>query len=98
MLLDSNHTKDHVLSELQAYGSLVTVGSYIVAMDGIMEHVVGAQRTQPDWSWNNPRRAAIEFVKENPDFEIVEPSFIFNESLLSKKVTYWPSGYIKRLR
>ncbi len=98
VLLDSNHTKDHVLSELQAYGSLVTVGSYIVAMDGIMEHVVGAQRTQPDWSWNNPRRAAIEFVKENPDFEIVEPSFIFNESLLSKKVTYWPSGYIKRLR
>jgi cephalosporin hydroxylase len=98
ILLDSNHTKDHVLSELKAYSSLVTVGSYIVAMDGIMEKVTGAPRTQPDWIWNNPQQAAFEFVKGNPDFEIVEPPFVFNESSLSNKVTYWPSGYIKRIR
>lgn len=98
ILLDSNHSKDHVLSELKMYSPLVTPGSYIVAMDGIMEQVTGAPRTQPDWTWNNPRQAALDFVRENKDFVIEELPFIFNESPLSKQVTYWPSGYIKRIR
>jgi cephalosporin hydroxylase len=49
-MLDSNHTKQHVLDELRAFGPMVTPGSYVVAADGIMEQVVGAPRTQPDWS------------------------------------------------
>lgn len=97
VLLDSCHTKEHVLAELQAYSKLVAPGSYIVAMDGIMEAVTGAPRTQPDWEWNNPRRAALEFVEANPDFVIEEPAFVFNESNLAERVTYWPSAFIKRL-
>lgn len=98
VLLDSNHSKAHVLAELNAYASLVTPGSYIVAMDGIMEDVVGAPRTQPDWSWNNPRQAAHEFVAAHPEFEIEEPAFLFNEGNISERVTYWPSAFIKRLK
>jgi cephalosporin hydroxylase len=98
VLLDSCHTKEHVLAELNSYAPLVTQGSYIVAMDGIMEQVVGAPRTQPDWAWNNPRRAAFEFVQMNPNFVIAEPPFIFNESNVSERVTYWPSGFIKRVK
>jgi cephalosporin hydroxylase len=97
VLLDSCHTKEHVLDELNAYSPLVTPGSYIVAMDGIMEQVAGAPRTQPDWSWNNPRRAALEFVGSNPDFAIEEPAFLFNEGGVTERVTYWPSAFIKRL-
>ena len=97
VLLDSCHSKEHVLAELNAYATLVTKGSYIVAMDGIMEQVVGAPRTQPDWSWNNPRAAAQEFVASNPDFVIEEPPIQFNEGNISKPVTYWPGGYIKRI-
>jgi cephalosporin hydroxylase len=97
VLLDSCHTKEHVLAELNAYSPLVTQGSYIVAMDGIMEQVVGAPRTQPDWSWNNPKRAALEFVEKNPDFVIEEPRFAFNESALTERVTYWPNGFIRRI-
>ena len=97
VLLDSNHSKEHVLAELNAYASFVTRDSYIVAMDGIMEQVVGAPRTQPDWAWNNPRRAALEFVKSNPDFVIEEPEFPFNEGNVSERVTYWPGGFIKRV-
>src|SRR5688500_19819169 len=58
VLLDSCHTKEHVLAELSAYSKLVSPGSYIVAMDGIMQQVVGGPRTQPDWSWNSPLQAA----------------------------------------
>lgn len=98
VFLDSNHTKEHVLAELNAYAPLVSVGSYIVAMDGIMEQMVGAPRTQDDWSWNNPRRAALEFVEANPDFVIEEPEFLFNEGSISERVTYWPGGFLKRVK
>jgi len=98
VLLDSNHSKAHVLAELNAYAPLVTQDSYIVAMDGIMEEVAGAPRTQPDWTWNNPRQAALEFVRANPDFAIEEPAFAFNEGDVSQRVTYWPSAFIKRLK
>lgn len=98
VLLDSNHSKAHVLAELNAYAPLVTADSYIVAMDGIMEEVAGAPRTQPDWTWNNPRQAALEFVRANPDFAIEEPAFAFNEGDVSQRVTYWPSAFIKRLQ
>lgn len=98
VLLDSNHSKAHVLAELKTYSPLVGKGSYIVAMDGIMGQVVGAPRTQPDWSWNNPKSAALEFVANNTDFIIEEPSFSFNEGMITERVTYWPSGFIKRVR
>lgn len=98
VLLDSCHTKEHVLAELEAYAALVTPGSYIVAMDGIMEEVAGAPRTELDWSWNNPRRAALEFVQTHPDYVIEEPAFLFNESRITERVTYWPSAFIKKIR
>ncbi|HET9478689.1 MAG TPA: CmcI family methyltransferase [Pyrinomonadaceae bacterium] len=97
VLLDSCHQKQHVLEELRAYSTLVAPGSYIVAMDGIMEELVGAPRSSPDWSWNNPRQAALEFVAENPNFVIEEPPFAFNEGTVTERVTYWPSAFIKRL-
>ena len=73
VLLDSNHTKAHVLAELEAYGPLVTPGSYIVATDGIMKEVAGAPRTEPDWNWNNPLDAAREFAAKHPEFSLEEP-------------------------
>ena len=98
VFLDSAHQKQHVLEELRAYSPLVSPGSYIVAMDGIMEQLTGAPRSAPDWSWNNPRQAALEFVAENPNFVIEEPPFAFNEGTVTERVTYWPSAFIKRLQ
>lgn len=96
--LDSSHQKAHVLSELEAYSPLVSVGSYIVVMDGIMQDVVGAPRTMPDWSWNNPQQAASEFIQTHSNFVIEDPVFLFNEGNVQKRVTYWSCGFIKRLR
>jgi cephalosporin hydroxylase len=98
VLLDSCHSKEHVLAELTAYSELVSPGSYIVAMDGIMQELAGAPRSQPDWTWNNPQSAAREFVRTRPNFQIEEPEFVFNESNISKRVTYWPSAFIKRVK
>lgn len=96
IILDSNHLKDHVLSELRAYSDLVSVGSYVVACDGIMQDVVGAPRTKPDWSWNNPRTAIAEFLAERKDFVGERVPFAFNEGLIHEPVTYWPDAYLRR--
>ena len=97
VLLDSNHTKAHVLAELEAYGPMVTQGSYIVATDGIMAQVAGAPRSGPDWSWNNPISAIEAFVADHPEFVVEEPEFPFNEGVVKDRVTYWPSAYLKRV-
>jgi cephalosporin hydroxylase len=96
--LDSKHTKEHVLAELHAYAPLVSPGSYIVAMDGIMEDLAGAPRSRPDWTWNNPKQAVLEFVATHPQFAIEPPPFLFNESAVRTPVTFCPFGYVKRLR
>ena len=98
VILDSNHTKDHVLEELEAYAPMVTPGSYIVACDGIMRLVAGAPRTESDWTWDNPETAAQEFAAAHDEFVIEEPEFPFNEGVVTERVTYWPSAYLKRLR
>jgi cephalosporin hydroxylase len=84
------------MAELEAYAPLVSPGSYIVAMDGIMGEVVGAPRTQPDWIWNNPTKAAADFVKKHPEFSVTEPPFAFNEGQIRDRVTYWPGAYLRR--
>jgi cephalosporin hydroxylase len=98
VMLDSNHTKQHVLAELEAYAPLVTPGSYIIAADGIMGSLTGAPRSSPDWDWNNPRQAALEFAGRRSDFVIEEPRFPFNEGATRDRVTYWPQAFIKRIR
>lgn len=96
VILDSNHSRDHVRGELEAYGPLVSGGSYIVATDGIMGDLVGAPRSQPDWGWNNPRVAAEEFLAAHPEFEDAPPAFPFNEGSLNHRVTYWPGAWLRR--
>jgi cephalosporin hydroxylase len=97
VLLDSDHTKAHVAAELDEYAPLVSPGSYIVVMDGIMGDLVGAPRAGDDWAENNPRAAALEFVAGHPEFVIEEPTFPFNEGMVTERVTYWPSGFLKRI-
>ncbi len=97
ILLDSNHSKDHVLAELNAYAEYVTPGSYIVATDGIMQDLVGAPRSQPDWGTNNPQTAVAEFLETHPEFSLEPPQWLFNESEgLSENITHWPNAWLKR--
>ena len=96
VLLDSNHSKDHVASELEAYAPLVSSGSYIVACDGIMQQVAGAPRTLKSWTWDNPISAVKLFLSNHPEFEADEPSWPFNEGQVQERVTYWPQAFLRR--
>jgi cephalosporin hydroxylase len=97
VVLDARHTKEHVLAELRAYGSLVSPGSYIVAADGIMERLAGAPRSAPDWGSDNPLAAVDQFLGEDDRFAAEEPAFAFNEGSVTERVTYWPRGFLRRL-
>lgn len=98
IVLDSNHTKDHVLAELNAYAEMISPGSYLVAADGIMKDLVGAPRSNLDWEWNNPYQAVHAFLQDHPEFVLEPPSWPFNESngLSEPVVTYWPSAWLRR--
>ena len=96
VILDSNHTRAHVLKELEAYHALVTTGSYMVATDGIMRDLWDASRGHPSWKEDNPAQAAHDFVDAHPDFAIETPVWRFNESELDKAITGWPDAWIKR--
>lgn len=96
VILDSNHTKNHVEGELEAYASLVTPGSYIVATDGSMEFLHDVPRGKANWNIDNPATAAREFAKAHPEFTLEQPSWSFNESELNKNITHWPSAWLRR--
>lgn len=103
-ILDSNHDYDHVLKELQLYSPLVSVGSYIVATDGSRESFGDTPRARQQyplaytWGKDNPKRAALDFVKEHKDFGIEEPKFLFNEGSIDFRVTHYPCAFVKRIR
>jgi cephalosporin hydroxylase len=97
VVLDSNHTKAHVSEELIRYAPLVTPGSYIVATDGVMQDLSDVPRGVDTWAWDNPAAAAREFAAANPQFRLEQPPWLFNESELSKNVTFWPDAWLRRV-
>lgn len=91
--LDSNHTHEHVLAELQAYAPLTSVDSYCVVFDTIVEDLPAEMF--PDRPWgpgNNPKTAVWEYLKTHPEFEI-------DKSIQNKLlITVAPDGYLRRLK
>ncbi len=91
--LDSNHTHDHVLKELELYAPLTSVGSYCVVFDTVIEDL--PDDMYPDRSWgpgDNPKTAVHQYLKSHPEFEI--DTSMDNKLLISVA----PDGYLKRVR
>ncbi|UOO12018.1 MULTISPECIES: cephalosporin hydroxylase family protein [unclassified Synechocystis] len=90
--LDSNHTHDHVLAELEAYAPLTSVGSYCVVFDTVVEDLPDEMFGDRPWGvGNNPKTAVWEYLKTHPEFEI-------DKSIQHKLlITVAPDGYLKRL-
>ena len=97
VILDSDHSKAHVLRELEAYHSLVSPGSYIVATDGIMGELHDVPTGTPGWREDNPAAAAADFARAHPEFVLEQPPWPFNESSLARNITHWPDAYLRRV-
>lgn len=73
VLLDSNHTHEHVLSELRAYGPMVSPGQYLIVMDTIVEHIAPqTHRPRPWGPGNNPATSVAEYLSETDRFVVDE--------------------------
>ena len=91
VILDSNHTHDHVLQELRLYAPLVTPGSYLICGDTIIEEQPPAPKRPRPWGvGNSPATALREFLKDCNDFEVDRT--IENKLLLSNM----PGGYLRK--
>lgn len=93
VFLDSNHTHEHVFAELEAYAHLVTVGSYCVVFDTIIEQL--PDDAFPDRPWgkgNNPMTAVRQYLQGHSEFKIDRH---IPEKLL---ITVAPDGYLKRIK
>ncbi|HLM62626.1 MAG TPA: CmcI family methyltransferase [Pyrinomonadaceae bacterium] len=97
VILDSNHSRQHVLDELEAYCDLVTKDSYIVATDGIMQDVYEVPRGTVNWDKDNPVTAVHEFLANHPEFALETPQWLFNESELKENInTHYPDAWLRR--
>lgn len=90
--LDSMHTHDHVLAELEAYGPMVSEGCYVVVFDSFVENMpAGFFKNRPWDVGNNPMTAVKDWLKHQPEFQI-------DSSIDTKlQITAAPNGYLKRV-
>jgi len=91
--LDSNHTHDHVLAELEAYSSLVSVGSYCVVFDTVVQDIPAALSAQRPWGpGDNPKTAVHQYLATHPEFEIDRG---IHDKLM---ITVARDGFLRRVR
>ncbi len=97
VILDSNHSYNHVLRELMSFAPFVTPGSYLIATDGIKKDLTDAPRGKAHWSWDNPCAAVRDFLKERSDFILEPPERRYNRSLIRESVTHFPEAWLKKI-
>lgn len=91
--LDSNHTYEHVLKELELYSPFVTKGSYLIVFDTIIEEMSKSYFLNKPWSkGNNPKTAVVKFLQKNNNF-------VMNKNIPNKLlITVSPDGYLRRIK
>lgn len=93
VMLDSNHTHNHVLDELKVYAPLVSVNSYCIVWDTSIEDMPDTFfRDRPWGKGNNPRTAINEYLKTTKKFK---RDFEISSRLL---ITASPDGFLKRIK
>lgn len=93
VILDSNHTHNHVLRELNVYSPLVSKGSYLIVFDTIIESMSEEYTKNRPWGvGNNPKTAVEEFLKKNDRFKIDKK---IERALM---LTVAPGGYLKCIK
>lgn len=90
VILDSNHTHEHVLRELELYSPFVTKGNYLVVFDTLIEDMPDDLINDRPWKkGNNPKTAVQQFLEGTDHFDIdkdIEAKIL---------ITVAPDGYLK---
>jgi cephalosporin hydroxylase len=91
--LDSNHTHDHVLAELEAYAPMVTVGSYCVIFDTVIENLPSDMNSDRPWDvGDNAMTGMKEWLGR-------DPGFVIDQEMDAKlQISVAPNGYLRRVR
>lgn len=89
VVLDSDHSKAHVLAELEVYAPMIRPGGYLVALDGIMQVLHDVPGADPKWQTDSPESAIAEWLPKHPEFER-------DYSMNKLGATFGPGGYLKR--
>ena len=104
VFLDSNHTHEHVLKELQFYAPLVSQGSYAIVFDTVVEDLDPALFENRPWEkGNNPKTAVHEFLREVDEENVLAEdgsrlNFMVDEDIEKQLlITVAPSGFLKRI-
>ncbi|MBO6827014.1 MAG: class I SAM-dependent methyltransferase [Sneathiella sp.] len=96
VVLDSDHSRDHVLAECRAYGELVTEGCYLVVADTLVGHVskenAPKKRSKLWYKGNDPLSALQDYLSEVDRFEVDE---VLNGKLV---LSSSPGGYVRCIR
>ncbi len=102
--LDSNHTHDHVLAELEAYAPLTSESSYCVVFDTLIEDMPA--NAYPDRPWSvgdNPRTAVHEYLRRLGTQSVKATDgktlrFEVDEAIdLKLQMSVAPGGYLRRV-
>jgi cephalosporin hydroxylase len=91
VMLDSNHSREHVLKEIELYSKYIPVGSYLIVQDGAQKWVADIPRGKAEWIHDNPLSAIDDFLATNDDF-------IVDESYTKLGISSSPGGYLKRIK
>ena len=91
VMLDSNHSREHVLNEINLYSKYIPVGSYLIVQDGAQKWVADIPRGKAEWMDDNPLNAIDDFLKVNSDF-------VVDETYTRLGITQSPKGFLKRIK
>ena len=89
--LDSDHTKLHVLNELESYQSMISIGGYFVVFDTVSSMLADCGVADKKYIGNSPKEAVSEFLRKNNDFEVDKG---FNKLFVSSS----PDGFLRRIK
>lgn len=105
VILDSNHTHEHVLAELKAYAPLVSIDSYCLVFDTLIEDLPGDMFNDRPWGPGDSPKTAVwdylKFLDEEPKANINGEfiSFVIDKNIENKLlITVAPDGYLRRVK
>ncbi len=94
VILDSNHTHEHVFNELNMYNNLVALGNYLIISDTVIEEIPEQLHRPRKWSHGNNPRTAVDIFLQSPEGFCFSRDNEYNKKAIN---SFTRNGYLKRI-